>query len=239
MADKRNMQGTSTNKRMRIFSTVPPLPRAGFISAAALSLVLAGCAAPEGPSAARSEPAAPASSADVQPPASEPAGTSETAGTSEGSVKTRTMVEPVPGSTELPAPADPEMLALFRADNPISLESYFEQQPKLRPLNATLVLEERGSGTGTFDLPPMAPGSSYSIHLTCNEPGEYAIQSLDAEGKELADVGSNTCNSGMRNSFEQVIWPDTVPASVTVKGPGVYWIVIYNLPVPTTGPAPR
>ena len=198
------------------------------LPAAALGLVLTGCSAQEEPEAVSSQPATSPATAEETDTASPSARSSS---------RSSIGVEVPPGSTEPPVPNDPAMTALFRADNPISLESYFQQNPKWRPLNADLVLEERGTGRSTFDLPRVEPGTSFSVFLTCNQPGDYSIEVLDAGSGPVTAASSNNCNWPVLTSFEHIVTPDQTPASITVDGPdGDYWLVVYNLPVPTMAP---
>ncbi|MBP3043388.1 hypothetical protein KKR91_10265 [Arthrobacter jiangjiafuii] len=200
------------------------------LPAAALALVLAGCTAQEDPEAAATEPATPPATAEKSATPSPSAGASG---------RNSVTVELPPGSTTPPPPNDPAMLALFRAEDPISLESYFQQQPQAqgRPLDASLVLEESGTGRSTFDVPALEPGTSFSVFLTCNQPGDYDIEVLDADSDRVTAGGSNNCNWPILTSFEHIVTPDDIPTSITVDGPdGDYWLVVYNLPVPTTAP---
>lgn len=229
MTRNRNVHGPS-HKEMPARVPGISITQIALLPAAALALVLAGCSAQEDPEAAPTEPATPSAIAEKSAPPSPSAGTSG---------RHSITVEPPPGSTTPPPPKDPAMLALFRAEDPISVESYFQQQPQAqgRPLNADVVLEEPGTGTSTFDMPAMEPGTSFKVFLTCNQPGDYDIEVLDAESDQVTAGSSNNCNWPFLTSFEHIVTADDMPASITVDGPdGDYWLVVYNLPVPTTAP---
>ncbi len=239
MSTNRNVHGTSHKKGKPGSRPGLPLSRKALLPAAVLGLVLAGCTAQEEPEAASSKPASPSASAEEPARPSSSAGEPGTNGLS---------LEIAPNATQAPGteaspnaaqtPDDPAVQALFRADNPVSVETFFQQQPQWRPANASVVLEESGSGTGTFELPAMEPGTSFTSYLTCNQPGAYDIEVLDDESDHLSTVGSDHCNVPMLMGFEHVIMPGENPASITVDGPdGDYWLVVYHLPSPVTAPA--
>lgn len=228
MTRNRNANGTSRTKARPGRASDLPFMHKALLPAAVLGLVLTGCSAQEEPEAVSSKPATSSATAEETATASPSARSSS---------RSSIGVELPPGSTEPPVPNDPAMTALFRADNPISLESYFQQNPKWRPLNADLVLEEPGTGRSTFDLPKVEPGTSFSVFLTCNQPGDYSIEVLDADSSPVTTSSSSNCNWPVLTSFEHIVTPDQTPASITVDGPdGDYWLVVYNLPVPTMAP---
>ena len=228
MTRNRNANGTSRNKARAGRASDLPFMQKALLPAAALGLVLTGCSAQEEPEAASPKPAVPSATAEETATASPSARSSS---------RSSIGVELPPGSTEPPVPNDPAMLALFRADNPISLESYFQQDPQGHPFDADLVLEEPGTGRSTFDLPAVEPGTSLRVFLTCNQPGDYSIEVLDADSGPVTTSSSNNCNWPVLTSFEYIVTPDQTPAAISVDGPvGDYWLVVYNLPVPTTAP---
>lgn len=138
-----------------------------------------------------------------------------------------------PSGTASSAPSDPGYAKedLFRAEGPVSVEAYFQTQPQLRPVNGTIVLEQSATGPGTFEVPAMAPGSTFQTFLTCNRPEAYDIRFLDAAGGPVTSTGGDSCNSGNLASYEYPVTPDGIPASVTVSGVNAadYWIVVYNI----------
>ncbi|MET4059149.1 hypothetical protein ABIB35_000680 [Arthrobacter sp. UYP6] len=113
--------------------------RAVVLPAIALALVLAGCSSQDQPgSAARSDSPSPA------PENSAPA-----------------------AGTNAPSSGAPDKADLFRAEDPVSVETYFETEPQLRPENGSVLLEESAAGPSTFELPAMEPGTTFKTFLTC------------------------------------------------------------------------
>ncbi|MDK1359111.1 hypothetical protein QNO00_02335 [Arthrobacter sp. zg-Y1219] len=147
---------------------------------------------------------------------------------------------PAPGNsapeagTNTPASGDPDKAELFRAEDPVSIETYFQTEPQLRPENGSVLLEESATGPSTFELPDMEPGTTFKTFLTCNEAEAYKVQFLDAEGKPVTSTGGDRCNSPNLASYEYPVTAESIPSTVTVNdvNSAEYWLVVYNITEP-------
>lgn len=167
-----------------------------------LALVLGGCASPDDSgSAANSSSPAPA-----QQQPSETAAPSDT---------------PAAGTA---------LEDLFRAEDPLSVEDYFLAEPRQRPDGLNLLVKESGTGSQTFDVPAMEPGSTFRTYLTCNQAEPYDVEFLDAEGTVVTSTGGDACNNQYLASYEYPVETDSMPVSVRVSGTesAEYWLVVYT-----------